>query len=81
MRFERTELEGVVLVEPDIHRDPRGFFMETFHARKYAEGGITASGHRRKARPSRLLIKVGSTCWLWGAKRVGNPMKMCGAPG
>ena len=42
MRFEPTDIEGVVLVEPDIHRDPRGFFMETYHARKYAEGGIVA---------------------------------------
>ena len=42
MRFERMQIEGVVLVEPDIYRDPRGFFMETYHARKYAEGGIPA---------------------------------------
>ena len=25
---------------PDVFRDPRGFFLETFHARKYREGGI-----------------------------------------
>jgi dTDP-4-dehydrorhamnose 3,5-epimerase len=30
----------VILVEPDVHRDPRGFFLETYHQRKYAEGGI-----------------------------------------
>ena len=40
MRFRPTELPDVILVEPDVHRDPRGFFLETFHARKYAEGGI-----------------------------------------
>jgi dTDP-4-dehydrorhamnose 3,5-epimerase len=40
MRFRPTELRDVILVEPDVHRDPRGFFLETFHARKYAEGGI-----------------------------------------
>jgi dTDP-4-dehydrorhamnose 3,5-epimerase len=28
------------LVEPDVFRDARGFFLETFHARKYREGGI-----------------------------------------
>jgi dTDP-4-dehydrorhamnose 3,5-epimerase len=40
MRFRPTELPGVILVEPDVHRDERGFFLETFHAAKYAEGGI-----------------------------------------
>jgi dTDP-4-dehydrorhamnose 3,5-epimerase len=40
MRFRPTELPGVILVEPDVHRDDRGFFLETFHARKYAEGGV-----------------------------------------
>jgi dTDP-4-dehydrorhamnose 3,5-epimerase len=40
MRFVRTELPDVILVEPDVHRDHRGFFLETYHARKYAEGGI-----------------------------------------
>ena len=40
MRFVPTELPGVVLVEPDIHRDGRGFFLETYHAEKYRAGGI-----------------------------------------
>jgi len=40
MKFEETPLPGVVLVTPDVHRDPRGFFLETFQVRKYAEGGI-----------------------------------------
>jgi dTDP-4-dehydrorhamnose 3,5-epimerase len=30
----------VVLIEPDVHRDDRGFFLETWHAAKYAERGI-----------------------------------------
>ena len=40
MRFRPTAMPDVILVEPDVHRDARGFFLETFHARKYAEGGI-----------------------------------------
>ncbi len=40
MKFIETALAGVILVEPDVHEDPRGFFMETYHAKKYAEGGI-----------------------------------------
>lgn len=40
MKFTETDLPGVLLVEPDVFRDARGFFLETFHARKYREGGI-----------------------------------------
>ncbi len=40
MRFVRSELPEVVVVEPDVFRDDRGFFLETYHAAKYREGGI-----------------------------------------
>lgn len=40
MRFIATKLPGVVLVEPDVFNDPRGYFLETYHAGRYAEGGI-----------------------------------------
>ncbi|MEM9554330.1 MAG: dTDP-4-dehydrorhamnose 3,5-epimerase [Acidobacteriota bacterium] len=44
--FHDTGLAGVVLVEPVVHRDDRGFFLETFHAEKYAGGGVPAGGER-----------------------------------
>ena len=28
------------MIEPDRFEDSRGFFMETYHSRKYAEGGL-----------------------------------------
>ncbi len=40
MKFTNTEIPGVVVVEPDVHRDERGFFLETYHEGKYREGGI-----------------------------------------
>ena len=40
IKFFETALPGVVIVEPDIFRDERGFFMETYHQRRYAEGGM-----------------------------------------
>ena len=43
MRFTETSIPGVILVEPDVHRDARGFFLETFHARKYSAAGIPES--------------------------------------
>jgi len=30
----------VLIVEPDVFRDARGFFVETFHAARYRQGGI-----------------------------------------
>ncbi|MFP6624657.1 MAG: dTDP-4-dehydrorhamnose 3,5-epimerase [Myxococcota bacterium] len=43
MNFTETELPGVILVEPNVHGDDRGFFLETYHAEKYAAGGISAT--------------------------------------
>jgi dTDP-4-dehydrorhamnose 3,5-epimerase len=40
MRFAETEVAGAVVIDPVVHRDPRGFFLETFHAEKYAAAGI-----------------------------------------
>lgn len=43
MQFFSTDLPGVILVEPDVFRDARGFFLETYHAEKYRAGGIRES--------------------------------------
>jgi len=40
MKFTPQEIPDVVRIEPDVYRDARGFFLETWHQRKYAEGGI-----------------------------------------
>lgn len=40
MRFLPSELPGVILIEPDVHRDERGFFLESYNRRKYGEAGI-----------------------------------------
>ena len=54
MKFTPTELPDVVVVDPDVHRDARGFFLETYHRQKYAAGGITAAfvqdNHSRSGR-------------------------------
>ena len=54
MKFLTTELPGVTVIEPDLYPDARGFFLETYHARKYREGGIAATfvqdNHSRSTR-------------------------------
>ncbi len=41
MKFTPTELSEVIVVEPDVLRDERGFFLETYQEEKYREGGIS----------------------------------------
>jgi len=36
MKFIPTDIEGVVIIEPDVYADARGFFLESFHREKYA---------------------------------------------
>jgi dTDP-4-dehydrorhamnose 3,5-epimerase len=43
MIFKPTRLPEVVLIEPKVFGDARGFFMETWEARKFADGGIDVS--------------------------------------
>ena len=40
MQQLQTKLQGPVLVEPAVHGDARGFFMETYRRNAYAELGI-----------------------------------------
>ncbi len=40
MQVEATNLKGVFLIKPTVHGDDRGFFMETYHADKFAEFGL-----------------------------------------
>lgn len=53
MKFTRLSIKDVILIEPDVFGDARGFFMETWHARKFAEAGIDApfvqDNHSRSA--------------------------------
>ena len=40
--FIKTKIDGVIIVETKVFGDNRGYFMETYEKRKFAEGGITA---------------------------------------
>lgn len=34
-------MEGLIIIEPEVHEDVRGFFMETYHKEKFSRLGIT----------------------------------------
>jgi dTDP-4-dehydrorhamnose 3,5-epimerase len=42
MKVTETTLPGVLLIEPRVFGDARGWFIETFHAARYREAGIPA---------------------------------------
>jgi len=54
LKVIETELPEVLLVEPDVHRDDRGFFLETWHGERYARSGIDVDfvqdNHSRSSR-------------------------------
>lgn len=41
MKIIPTALPGVLIIEPQVFGDARGFFLESFHSARYAEAGIT----------------------------------------
>ena len=40
MKITKTKLDGVIIIEPDIFGDNRGFFMESWNKEKMAELGL-----------------------------------------
>ena len=74
MRVIPADIPEVLLIEPDVFTDARGFFLETFHAARYAEHGMpgpfvqdnhsrsvrgTVRGlHLQLTRPQAKLIRV-----------------------
>jgi len=43
MNVTETSLPGVLVFDPKIHGDERGFFMESWHSARYAEHGVPAT--------------------------------------
>ena len=74
MRVTPSALPDVLVIDPQVMGDNRGFFLETFHVARYAEHGIRApfvqDNHSRSvrntvrglhlqiARPQAKLIRV-----------------------
>lgn len=40
MNIIKTEIEGLLIIEPKVFGDERGFFKETYNKQRYAEAGI-----------------------------------------
>ncbi len=44
MNVIETALPGVLIIEPKVFGDARGFFLETFHKQRYEDAGIPGDG-------------------------------------
>jgi dTDP-4-dehydrorhamnose 3,5-epimerase len=40
VRVTSTEIPEVLIIEPEVFHDDRGFFLETYHAERYARSGL-----------------------------------------
>jgi dTDP-4-dehydrorhamnose 3,5-epimerase len=40
LQFEKTSIDGLILVKPDLFNDERGYFLESYNKDKFSEGGI-----------------------------------------
>lgn len=40
MNFVKTEIEGLVIIEPKIFKDDRGYFFESYNEKVFSENGI-----------------------------------------
>jgi len=45
MNVTKTALASVLIIDPKVFGDERGFFLETFHESRYAEHGVPAHEH------------------------------------
>ena len=40
MKIEKTNFDGLLIIQPDVFEDSRGLFFESFNKEKYEKGGI-----------------------------------------
>lgn len=59
MILNTTPLEGVVLIEPPVHGDERGFFMESWRSTSYQKAGLPPLMHQSNYSRSRRGILRG----------------------
>ena len=41
MEFQTTPIEGLIVVQPIVYKDSRGYFFESYNAKRFKENGIT----------------------------------------
>lgn len=58
MNILKTPIEGLLILEPTVFEDARGYFLESFHQKRYREAGIFADFVQdNESRSSRGVIR------------------------
>jgi len=58
MQIQRLAIPDLILITPDVYRDERGYFQETWHGARYAEYGIPEDFVQdNEARSSRGVLR------------------------
>ena len=44
IQIEKTDIEGLVVITPTVHKDSRGYFMESYNEKDFKEAGLHLRG-------------------------------------
>ncbi len=42
MNVDKTDFEGLLIITPQIFKDKRGYFFETYHLKRYTKSGVVS---------------------------------------
>ena len=59
MNIIKTPIEGLLVIEPMVFKDARGYFVETYNEKRYREAGIDAQ-----------FVQDNQSCSSYGVVRV-----------
>ena len=64
MNFIKTDIDGVVIVEPRVFEDNRGYFFESYNEAEFNQNGITAHFVQDNQSQSKYGVVRGLHCQL-----------------
>ena len=64
MKFTKTPIDGVIIVEPNIFNDARGYFFESYNEQEFVKNGITAKFVQDNQSKSSYGVVRGLHCQL-----------------
>ena len=80
MQLIESTLPGVVIIEPTVHSDARGWFMESFHAARFhavaraAQRSLGRSGEPAPQQPAFLALIERVLHWHDAGLGIGWPL-------
>ncbi|MFC2064117.1 dTDP-4-dehydrorhamnose 3,5-epimerase [Chloroflexota bacterium] len=57
MEIQQTAIPDVLLIKPQVYKDDRGFFIETYHSQKFLELGIPGFVQDNHSRSNKRVLR------------------------